>query len=253
VTIIRDFEVGAVADALISLDGGQVFVRNGDAASISVEVDGRDDDWEVSQLGPSVIVRPTRRRRIRAARISVSVPMGCHVDVQAVSADIRLDGRFGRTNLKTVSGDIELGDVDELELSSTSGDLRAGDVDGDMTIRTISGDIRAGAIGGRVGLTTTSGDVRVDRVGGDLTASTVSGDLRVERFEGDDLTVKTVAGDLDVGLPAGIRVSPNIVTFSGDTRMPPRRDDPEPSVPRRRVALAFKSVSGDITIRRLDA
>ena len=41
-----------------------------------------------------------------------------------------------------------------------------------------------------------------------------------------EVAVKTVAGNLDVGLPEGVRVSPEITTFSGSTRLPePRRSD----------------------------
>lgn len=81
----------------------------------------------------------------------------------------------------------------------------------------MSGDVDLGDVGGRVEITTTSGDVRI-------------------------------------GLPTGIRVCPELTTFTGTTRLPePRRDTGEDGErPRRLVRLTVKSVSGDIDIQRAD-
>jgi hypothetical protein len=64
--------------------------------------------------------------------------------------------------------------------------------------------------------------------------------------------VKSISGDVIVGLPPGIRVEPDITTLSGRTQLP----TPVPSTgtePRRVVRVGLKTVSGDITIRRVDA
>jgi len=63
-----------------------------------------------------------------------------------------------------------------------------------------------------------------------------------------------VSGDITIGLPSGIRVDPDLATFSGKTRLPrPRPESSAPSeVPRRLVRVAVKTVSGDITIERAD-
>lgn len=247
----QEFVVGVGAEIEIAVDAGRVVVVNGDTDRIVVDIDGRTDDWQLVQTGSTVTCRPEHRRRARSARIEAVVPAGCRVAVTTASADVRLDGQFGPTRVKTASGDVQLGRPAGLRVSTASGDVRAADVDGDCELATVSGDARIGAVAGRVSVTTTSGDIDIDRVAGDLGATTVSGDVRIGRFDGDDLAVKSVAGDLDVGLPTGVRVSPEISTFSGATRLPeprPGHDD----APRRRVRLAFRSVSGDLTIRRVE-
>lgn len=248
----EEFVVGAGAEIEVMVDAGHVSVVAGAVDRITVELDGGDGDWEVKQIGDSVTVRSARRWRAKSARVDVVVPEGGRVVVRTAAADVRLRGRFGVTRVKTASGDVELDALTELEVATASGDVQAREVTGDVEVATISGDIRLGAVGGRVGITTTSGDVVLRRVGSDLDVHAVSGDVRVERFDGDELTARSVAGDLEVGLPSGIRVAPEIATLSGSTRLPERREEADPSVERRRVRLAFKSVSGDLTIRRVD-
>ncbi len=249
----HEFEIGSGPEIDVSVDSGRVLVTTGVADRIVVDIDGRPDDWEIDHVGSVVTVRPVRRWRARSARVHLVVPDGCRISVRTASADVRLDGRFGETKVTTASGAVDAGPADGLHVSTTSGEVMADDVGGDVDLSTISGDARLGVVGGRVGVTTTSGTVRLERVEGDLVANSVSGDIRIAHFDGDDLAVKTVSGDLEVGLPAGIRVSPEITTFSGSTRLPERRSAPDPDAPRRRIRLAFKSVSGDITIRRVDS
>jgi DUF4097 and DUF4098 domain-containing protein YvlB len=251
-SVRHEFEVGPAPDIDVSVDSGRLLVVTGEAGRIVVDIDGRSDDWEIGQVGSAVTVRPARRWRTRSTRVHLVVPAGCRVVVRTATADVRLDGRFAATSVTTASGDIDVGPATGLQVSTASGELQADDVTGDVELSTISGDARLGAVSGRVGITTTSGTIRLGGVAGDLTANSVSGDIRIARFDGDDLAVKTVSGDLEVGLPSGIRVSPEISTFSGSTRLPERRSEVDADTPRRRVRVAFKSVSGDITIRRLE-
>lgn len=251
----EEFEVGANPEVDLSVEAGRVSVSVGAADRIIVRLDGGDSGWEVEQSGSLVTVYSSRRWRTRSTRVEVEAPEGCRVNVRTASADVRLSGRLGDTRVKTASGDVDLEALDGLHASTASGDVHAGDVSGDVEIGTVSGDVRLGEVGGRVAVTTTSGDIVVRRIGGDLGVHSVSGDVRVERFDGDDLTAKSVSGDLDVGLPGGIRVSPEIATLSGQTRLPERRPNPDASdasTVRRRVRLAFKSVSGSITVRRVE-
>jgi DUF4097 and DUF4098 domain-containing protein YvlB len=121
-----------------------------------------------------------------------------------------------------------------------------------MSSTSVSGDIAAGSVAGRLIATTASGDVRVARAGGQVIIGTTSGDVRVERFDGAELTVKSVSGDVELGLPSGIRVEPDLSTLSGRTRLPaPATALPPPQAsPRRVVRLHVLTVSGDITIER---
>lgn len=246
----HEFAVDGVVDLDVVVDAGRLFVGATDTDRVVVLIDGRSDDWTVSQVGRSITVRPNRKWRSSSTRVNVEVPAGSRVAVKTASADVRLDGRFGEVEAKTASGDISIGTIESFELSTASGDLEAGSIAGDARISTMSGDARIGEIGGRAHITTAAGDVRIDHLGGDLLVNATAGDVRIERFDGAEVAFKTVSGDLDIGIPAGTRVRPNISTITGSTRRP-EPAAPSQQEPSRIVALAFKSVSGDLVVRRV--
>lgn len=248
----QEFTVGGPADIDVRIDAGRLRITSVASDRVAVAIDGRERDWDVSVAGSAVVIGPTRDRwKSRSARINLEVPHGSRVTVRSAGADVRLDGEFGDVEIKTASGDVRVGTSDGFDASTASGEVRVGRVDGDLRVVTMSGEVRIGSIAGSASITTAAGDVRIERVGSDLTASSTAGDLRIDRFDGAALTVKTVAGDLDVGLPAGIRVRPQISTFSGSTKLPGPSTSDTPAGDRRRVSVAFKSVSGDVTIRRV--
>lgn len=251
-TLRHEFELAGPAELDVSMASGQLVIEAGAPGRLVVEIDGRDDEWEVVQVGSTIAVRPVRRRRLRSARISVRLPASSRCSVAAASADVRAHGMLGAVRAKTSSGDVIVGDVAELDVSTSSGDVRAGVVDGDARVSAVSGDVRLDRVAGRLDATSTAGDILIDRVGGDVQVSTVAGDVRISRFDGSDLGVKTVAGDVALGLPSGIRVAPDISTFAGEVGMPSPADGGASSEPRRRVTVACKTVSGDITIHRSD-
>lgn len=250
----HELPVDGTVDLDVAVDTGRLYVSaTGDTDRVVVLIDGRADDWTVTQIGRSISIRPTRKWRSSSTRVNVDLPAGSRVTARTASADIRLDGRFGEVDVKTASGDVTIGTTGSFELSTASGDLAAGSIDGDARISTMSGDARIGEIAGRTHVTTASGDVRIDRLAGDLQVTTTAGDVRIERFDGAEVAFKTVSGDLDIGLPAGTRVRPDITTITGATRRPEpaHPTDDRPSEPRRVVSLAFKSVSGDLVVRRV--
>ncbi len=251
-TLRHEFDAPVPADLDVVLASGQLVIEAGAPDRVVVEIDGRDDEWEVVQVGSTIAVRPVRRRRLRSARINVRLPASSRCSATSASADVRAHGLLGAVRVKTSSGDVTVGDVDELDVSTTSGDVRAAAVGGDARVSAVSGDVRLERVAGRLDVTSTSGDILVDRVGGDVQVSTVAGDVRISRFDGSDLGVKTVAGDVALGLPSGIRVAPDISTFAGEVGMPSPAGVEPSTEPRRRVTITCKTVSGDIGLHRAD-
>ena len=144
-----------------------------------------------------------------------------------------------------------MGSVARLDIDTASGDATATAVAAVTSCSTASGDVELGRVGGRLTVSTASGDVRVTEADDDVEIGSASGDVRVDRCGGSNVAVKTISGDVVVGLPSGIRVEPDITTLSGRTHFP------EPVTAsgtelRRVVRLGLKTVSGDITIRRVD-
>jgi DUF4097 and DUF4098 domain-containing protein YvlB len=221
------------ASVTVDTASGQIELRALDVVAITVDVDAdQANDWDISQFGDNVVVRAPRRRRMRNAKIYVQVPTGTNVGVDAASADVALHGTFGDVRIRTASGDVRADECERLDVGSASGDVN---------VRRVSG---------RLSVSTASGDIRADRVGDDCQCGTASGDVRIDCCDGDAIEVKTVSGDIQLGLPSGIRVEPDIATLSGRTRLPQPAPSSPADGPRRNVRVRLRAVSGDITIDR---
>lgn len=247
------FDVGDRPRIEVHLPSGAVEVRAGPIGRIEILIDAAEpDDVTVTQVGDTVTVRQTSRWgfRNRAIRVAAAVPASAEVEVTTASGDVRTTGPLGVVRLRTASGRLDVDTVDRLELTSSSGDAHVGTVAGDCTLNTVSGDAVLRRVGGRLTGTLVSGDLRAATVVGDLRVGTTSGDVRVDRCDGSDVSLKSVSGDVEIGLPSGIRVDADLSTMSGRARLPEADRGATPAGPRREVRLAVRSVSGDITIRR---
>ncbi|HSJ90708.1 MAG TPA: DUF4097 family beta strand repeat-containing protein [Ilumatobacter sp.] len=247
------FVVGDRPDLTVELMAGSVDVRVGDPGEIKVVVGGNADLWEIDQVGDAVTVRPRSRWRGRSARMTIDVPRGAGVEIRTASADVTLAGELGVTRVRTASGNVRAAEVAELDVSTASGDIRVHGVGNDTSAASVSGALEVTEIGGRLAATTASGDVRVRRLMGDLEIGTTSGDVRIDHFGGSSASIRSVSGDVELGLPSGIRVEPDLTTVSGRTRLPDRATPTagNPTEPRRTVRLLVKTVSGDITLGRI--
>jgi hypothetical protein len=251
----EEFAVGERPSASIEIRSGTLEVRTGAPGRVGVALDGPDvDQWQVTQFGDSVSIEPPSSSgwRSRSTRVLVEVPAGTDIDVRSASAEVALVGDFGATRIKSASGDVRVGSVARLDVDTASGDATATAVATATSCTTASGDVELGRVGGRLTVSTASGDVRVAEADDDVEIGSASGDVRVDRCGGSNVSVKSISGDVIVGLPPGIRVEPDITTLSGRTILP------EPvansgAEPRRVVRVGLKTVSGDITIRRVEA
>lgn len=221
----------------VDVPSGTVEMRAARADAVVVNIDtDRPEEWEVSQLGDLISVRSPRRwgMRTRSVKLYIEVPQGTHLEISTASADVSLVGALGDARVRTASGDLR---------ADTLQSLDAG---------TASGDIRVGTVLGRLTASTASGDVKATSVGDDLDAGTASGDVRVGRCNGGAINVKAVSGDITLGLPAGVRVEPDISTLSGRTVLPSPPRSAAADEPRRTVRVRLRTVSGDITIERVE-
>lgn len=251
--IERSFTVSGPADLDISVPAGSVKLDSGPPGRVSVTVDTRQPDaWLVSQAGDSITVAYDRGMVGRGgrARVLVIAPEGSSVRVYTASADLRARLELDRVTVQTASGDVFLGDAGTATIKTASGDVLMGSVDRDLTVRSASGDVRVSSVGEAASLTTASGDVLLERAGGPISCSSASGDVRVGDYRGDDLEASTMSGDMVVGLPSGRTVKLNAKTLSGTVHLPERR--PTESTGGHPVSIRLKTVSGDITIRRVE-
>ncbi len=249
------FTVGDRARFEVEIAAGDVRVRTSPGDTITLTVETADlSQIDVVQLGDTVSVRHLGRwGRKRHVVVVAEIPERADARITTVSADARIDGLLGATEVRTVSGGITIERIDRGKLDSTSGDVRLDLAHDALAVSTVSGDVSVREVRGRFTASLTSGALRVDLVAGDLDVSTMSGDVAIGRCEGDNLSVKSVSGDVEIGLPSGIRVEPDISTLSGSTRLPKpaaTASSPGAGDARRRVRLRLRTVSGDIRVER---
>lgn len=151
------------------------------------------------------------------------------MEVETASGDIKLPGFKGYAlKLRTVSGDLKLGD---LYLSNA------------LALSTVSGDFRMGkSMAESIDVNTTSGDMKFDslttktlRVGG------VSGDVEQKHgsvLEAAQLRIKTVSGDISLAMNDHWK-SMDFVTVSGDIDLTLPEDS-------QRFEVQLDSVSGKV-------
>ena len=238
----------------IVVPSGSIQVVVADDGVISVALEANDpDQFEVSCVGNTVsVVQPPKWLiRSRSVRVIAQVPHGCDVEVRTASGSIELRGALGAVRARTASGDVDAEHVGRLEAHTASGSARVKSSDGDASFNTASGSISIGRVDGRMTASLASGNLRAERAGGNVDVGTASGDVTIGRCDGDEIFVKTVSGDIRLGLPAGIRVEPEITTLSGRTTLPEPARTTASSPDRRVVRVRLRSVSGDIRIDRV--
>lgn len=229
--------------ALHGVDGDVVRVRELEgrplADSFRIDAgDGRLELWGPDRNGIGLVFGTGRRSR---PDITVDVPRGATIVIETANAELVADGLRGRTSVRTASGEVELHDTAGiLDIDAVSAEV---EIDGTGTLelraRTISGDLSVrAAVLRRAEIGTTSGDVRIDaRLAGTgpFGIASVSGDATIVARSGLRVEGHTVTGDLRSEVDHRIERAPGRkVLMVGEGA----------------VALAFKSVSGDLRVVR---
>ncbi len=248
----------------VQLSSGEIDLQTVDGDETSVEVTPLNDSGReaieaavVEQRGDAIVVELEERRRLflfrdARVRLEVACPHGARVQLKTVAADVRARGRYGEVDLKGVSADMRVDDVEgNARLKTVSGDVRAGNVGGELTVQSVSGEAGVDRVGGAAELRSVSGDVRVGDAAGPVTIQTVSGDQGVASVTQGAVQLKSVSGDVTLGIARGSRLWIDAKSVSGDTQSDldisdaPADGDEGPLVEVRAQAL-----SGDIKITR---
>lgn len=182
-------------------------------------------DVEGSSNRVLVRVRHPRRGSWRGSgtELEIRMPAGAGLRVEAVSADIDVEGIGGRLDLESVSGDVDIRNADgRVRAESVSGTVRYSGSSDELTLAAVSGDVVvAGVDGADIRASSVSGDVEVE--GGtfqDGTFETVSGSVtfrgalsRNGRFE-----FESHSGRVVLDLTGPVNATFELSTFSGDLR-----------------------------------
>ena len=145
----------------------------------------REIDIQIVERSGLVQVRTegTNRRYLGAAvDYTIALPSGASLILRSVSGDTRVSNVKGEVRIESVSGNVRLSSIGRLRsLKSVSGDVDITDVDTDDLAGTvISGDLKVRNLKARsVEFSSVSGDVRFDDVSSDrVSLKTVSGDIQ---------------------------------------------------------------------------
>ena len=233
-----------IADARIELS------RRGEVYQVSVEVRTRHGVWISFSSGPDI------RLGTPDLRLRISCPKGAELDVRTKSADLRARGEYGKVDVKTASGDINIDEAADTYVKSASGDIHVELVDGTLDVKTASGDLHAGSVTRDASLNLVSGDVYIGDCGGSVSTNTVSGDQRYEAVVNGRVELRAVSGDIAVGIRRGSRVFIDANTVSGSTSSEFELAEapqaaPNPDAPL--VEVFAKTVSGDVRLERAPA
>lgn len=133
-------------------------------------------------------------------------------EVKSASGDVKLDA-VGSLEAKLASGDLEVAQVaGEARVDSASGDVDLGEAAAGVNVRTASGDQQVGSVvEGKIDLSAASGDIRVGIKRGSrlwVDARSMSGEVSSELEVGEDvpgddgplveLQVTAMSGDIQV-------------------------------------------------------
>lgn len=178
------------------------------------------------------------------------------LDIETAAGEVELPGFKGYSlKVKTVAGDLELGDLyatHSLAFHTVSGDIEVGKTMAEsISIHSTAGDIEMGTLtSSRLNIETVSGDIEQkghsvwEAV--EMRVKTVSGDINVALNDyWKTLNFITISGDIDLMLPDDCKpFQIQLESVSGEVK------NPFGTSPNADRLIKAKTVSGDLHIRR---
>lgn len=134
----------------------------------------------------------------------VTVPAKFNVELKTVGGDIVVGDLTGTVSARTSGGDVKLGRIDgEVRAHTSGGDIKLAQATGVADLHTSGGDIEIGAIINALNAATSGGDVTAKFIGalkGDCVLSTSGGDVEaaVDAAAGFQLEASTSGGEVEV-------------------------------------------------------
>jgi DUF4097 and DUF4098 domain-containing protein YvlB len=264
-----EFDTPEPVNVSIRLGGGSVDIVAEDRITTVVEVEPFDHsdtaaeaarDARVELHGTQLVIAAPDTatswlwRRSARLRVTVRVPTGSSLSAKVASADLAARGRYSTVQLNMASGDSYVeratGDV---SVNTASGDFTAGSIGGSVQANSASGDITIGQVTGDVSVHAASGDVNIDDAGASVNANSASGDIQVGVVRRGQVKLKSASGDVGVGVAAGTGVWLDLSTMSGSAHHDLAMTGSTAAVEQAAVRLQARTMSGDISVRRVTA
>jgi hypothetical protein len=124
--------------------------------------------------------------------------------------------RTARLVTRSISGDINVRDVADVEAHSVSGDLNATNVASHAALETVSGDLTVVKVSAGLRASTVSGDIKASRITGEVSAQSVSGDVVLDDVTSSFVRSETVSGEVHFTGPVDPKGRYEFHSHSGD-------------------------------------
>jgi DUF4097 and DUF4098 domain-containing protein YvlB len=202
-----------------------------------------------------------------AIDVSIELPAGSQLNVNAGVASVRATGTLGDTRLASGGGDVQLertgtlraragfGEITvdtvagDADVTTGSGVARIGAIDRDATIKNSNGDTWVGLAGRDLRVNNANGDIAVDRANGTVVAKTANGDVRLGAVTRGSVVAETGRGALEIGIADGTAAYLDLQTGFG--RVDSELESAEaPQSPTDTVEVRGRTGFGDIWVRR---
>ena len=156
-----------------------------------IEISGDEQELEIS------IDVPEHADDLES-ELTIRVPVGAAVEVETVSATVRVEGVTGPVDVESVSGWVKIADRPS-----------------ELSVETVSGDIAVAFASMSTDLESVSGGIVVESAAGQLDAETVSGSIEVRQGLLDSASFETVSGNITFLADIGARGALDIESMSG--------------------------------------
>lgn len=196
-------------------EGAEKLVIEGDARSLLIKVKYPERKGWLG-WGGGVNIK-------EASRLELMVPLKVALALEAVSADIDVQGSAApRMSINNVSGDstVLASSPGKLTVESVSGNVLLKLTSAQVSVNSVSGDVKMlGHLNGRLDVETVSGNVDLDTpVLSQLQFNSVSGDghFHVGLAKEGRIEMDSVSGSLLLQMPKTSSAQFNVQSFSGD-------------------------------------
>ena len=209
-------------DVEFKLDTTVALGRNGTVDLQSFSGDVTVMSWDRDEVKIHARSKGDVRVDFSPSRVSlVESPRGRgdYTDDDDENKDQRFDitvPKGARLLVRTISGDVRLRDVADVEAHSVSGDVDAANVATHAVLETVSGDLTALKVSGGLRANTVSGDLHAKQVTGEVTTQSVSGDIVLADVTSAYVRGETVSGELQFSGPVDPKGRYEFRSHSGD-------------------------------------
>ena len=180
---------------------------------------------------------------------------GDNIELKTASGKIQC-GNINNGNIETSSGDILIGNGNEVTLKASSGNIKAGDFNklsaeassGDIEIGTISEDAKVKTASGKITLNganklkaeTISGDIKINSIENNCEISSTSGNIIVDRANiNENSFIKTNSGNVVINNKNDIYVETETTSGDADVQNNNRMSE---------IVLDITTTSGNIKV-----